>query len=59
MIYASAPKMAKYSNDHSSETGPPQKKCSMNLHMVTHLIPIYSSKFQNLGGGGQKNLTTF
>ena len=31
--------MANYSNDHSSEMGPPPKKekCSISLHVVTHL----------------------
>ena len=51
--------MANYSNSHSTETRPPQKKKKF-FHKFTCCytsVPIYGSKFRNLGG--QKNSTTF
>ena len=50
--------MANYSNNHSSEMGPPPKKnCSVSLHVLTHLCQFMAQNFEIWGG--QKNLTTF
>ena len=50
--------MANFSNGHSSETGPVKKKKKNRVLQITcgyTSVPIYGSKFQNLGG--QKNST--
>ena len=50
--------MANFSNGHSSETGPVKKKKKITVFEITYSytsVPIYGSKFQNLGG--QKNWT--
>ena len=52
--------MANYSNSHSSETRPQKKKKKKFFHKFTCCytsVPIYGSKFWNLGG--QKNSTIF
>ena len=49
--------MANYLHGHSSEMGTPPKKFFRKFTCCYTSVPIYGSKFQNLGG--QKNLTTF
>ena len=49
--------MANYLKGHRSEMGPPQKKFFHKFTCCYTSVPIYGSKFWNLGG--QKNLTTF
>ena len=48
--------MARYSNSHSSETRPIEKNTVFEITYGYTSVPIYGSKFQNLGGG-QKNST--
>ena len=43
------PKMVKYSNDHSSDTGAPQKS-SISLHVVMHLCQLMAQNSEIWGG---------
>ena len=53
------PKMANYSNGHSSEMGPypPPQKIAPQLYMLLHIYANLWLKIPKFGG--QKNLTTF
>ena len=47
--------MANFSNGHSSDTGTHKKKKLLEITYGYTSVPIYGSKFRNLGG--QKNST--
>ena len=44
------PKMANYSNDHSSDTRPQKKNCSVSLHVITHLCHFMAQNSKIWGG---------